>query len=70
MYKSQNPLGDYYRRIKARQGAGETLVATARKFAVMYYNMVIKNEGFNPIQFLEYQEKSKQKNQTFGKNIG
>jgi len=61
LYRSQNPLGDYYRRIKARQGAGKAVVATARKLAVIYYNMVSKKEGFNPNQLLEYQEKYKQK---------
>ena len=61
LYRSQNPLGDYYRRIKAKQGAGKAVVATARKIAVIYYNMVSKNEGFNPSQLLEFQEKYKQK---------
>jgi transposase len=61
LYRSQNPLGDFYRRIKAKQGAGKAVVATARKIAVIYYNMVSKKEGFNPSQLLEYQEKYKQK---------
>lgn len=61
LYRSQNPLGDFYRRIKSKQGAGKAVVATARKLAVIYYNMVSKKEGFNPNQLLEYQEKYKQK---------
>ena len=61
LYRSQNPLGDFYRRIKARQGPGKATVATARKIAVIYYHMVSKKEGFNPSLLLEYQEKYKKK---------
>jgi transposase len=61
LYRSQNPLGDFYRRIKAKQGAGKAVVATARKIAVIYYNMLIKKEGFNPKQLLDFQERYKQK---------
>ena len=61
LYRSQNPLGDYYRRIKSRNGAAKAVVATARKMAVIYYNMIDKKEGFNPSQLIDYQEKHKQK---------
>lgn len=61
LYRSQNPLGDFYRRVKAKQGAGKAVVATARKIAVIYYNMVSKKQGFNPAQLIEFQEKHKQK---------
>ena len=61
LYRSQNPLGDFYRRLKAKQGAGKAAVATARKIAVIYYKMVSEKQGFNPRQLLDYQEKYKQK---------
>ena len=61
LYRSQNPLGDYYRRIKAKQGAGKAVVATARKIAVIYYNMVRNKECVSPSQLPEFQEKYKQK---------
>ena len=54
-------LGDFYRRIKAKQGAGKATVATARKLAVIYYKMISKKQGFNPEQLLEFQKKYKQK---------
>ena len=35
MYRSKNPLGDFYRRIKAKAGPGKAVVATARKIAII-----------------------------------
>jgi transposase len=61
LYNSKSPLGDYYRRIKAKSGAAKAVVATARKLAVIYYKMVSNQEAFNPIALEDYQEKYKQK---------
>jgi len=61
LYKSKTPLGDFYRRIKAKAGAGKAAVATARKLAIIYYKMVSNQEAFNPKALIEYQEKYKQK---------
>lgn len=66
LYKSETPLGDYYRRIKAGSGAAKAVVATARKLAIIYYKMVLNKEAFNPQALVEYQLKYKEKkiNQT------
>jgi transposase len=61
LYKSQTPLGDYYRRIKAASGPAKAVVATARKLAIIYYEMVSKKEEYNPIALEEYQKKYKEK---------
>ena len=61
LYKSQSPLGDYFRRLKAKVGAGKAVVATARKLAIIYYNMVAKKETFNPKAIIDYQKKYKEK---------
>lgn len=61
LYNSKSPLGDFYRRIRAKAGAGKAVVATARKLAIIYYEMVLKKEAFNPNALMEYQEKYKQK---------
>jgi hypothetical protein len=61
LYRSQNPLGDFYRKIKARHGPGKAVVATARKIAIIYYNMVTKKEEYNLDQLLDAQMKHKQK---------
>jgi transposase len=48
LYRSQSPLGDYFRRIKSRAGAGKAVVATARKIAVIYYHMIKNKSAFSP----------------------
>ena len=61
LYNSKSPIGDFYRRIRAKAGAGKAVVATARKLAIIYYKMVLNKEAFNPNALLEYQQKYKQK---------
>jgi transposase len=61
LYNSKSPLGDYYRRIRAKAGAGKAVVATARKLAIIYYKMVSNKEAFNPLALYEYQNKYKEK---------
>lgn len=60
LYKSQNPLGDRLRRIKAKSGPGVATVATARSMAVCFYQMVSKKESFDPAKLEMGQEKYKQ----------
>lgn len=61
LYNSKSPLGDFYRRIRAKAGAGKAVVATARKLAIIFYKMVANQEAFNPKALEDYQEKYKQK---------
>jgi transposase len=61
LYHSKSPLGDHYRRIRAKAGAGKAVVATARKLAIIYYKMVSNKEVFNPLALYEYQKKHKEK---------
>jgi transposase len=60
LYHSKSPLGDYYRRIKSRAGAGKAVVATARKLAIIYYKMVSNKEAFNPKALEEFNHKYKE----------
>ena len=53
LWKAQNPLGDYLRRKKAKSGARQAIVATARKIASIYYKMVTQKVDFDP-QVLKY----------------
>ncbi len=59
--RSKNELGDFYRRIRARSGPKQAVVATARKIATIWYNMVKKQKIFSPRPFAEYQEEYKEK---------
>ncbi|MDP3912712.1 MAG: IS110 family transposase [Bacteroidota bacterium] len=61
LYNSKSPMGDYYRRIRAKSGAAKAVVATARKLAIIFYKMVINKEAFNPCAIEDYQQKYKEK---------
>lgn len=58
---SKSALGDFYRRIRSKAGGQKAVVATARKLAIIFYQMVKKKEVFNPILLIEYQNKAKEK---------
>ena len=60
LYNSKTPLGDFYRRIRARAGAGKATVATARKLAVVFYHMVREKKSYNPEQLIRSQQKYKE----------
>lgn len=57
--QSNNWLGDYFRRMKAKGGHKYAIVATARKLAIIYYKMVRFKQPFNPVDLQSYQEKYK-----------
>ena len=61
LHKSDNWLGDYFRRMKSKGGHKYAIVATARKLAIIYYKMVRYKQSFNPPALEEYQEKTKAK---------
>ncbi len=46
--KSNNWLGDYFRRMKAKGGNKYAVIATANKIARTYYKMVRYKQDFNP----------------------
>jgi transposase len=58
--RSDNWLGDYFRRMKAKGGNKYAIVATANKLATIYYKMVRYKEEFNPVDLKDYQQKYKQ----------
>jgi hypothetical protein len=58
---AKGPLGEFYRKIRAKSGPGTAVVATAHKIAVIYYNMMLKKEAYNPKALIENQKKYKEK---------
>lgn len=56
LHSSKSPLGDFFRRIRARAGAGKATVATARKIAVIFYHMVTEKTNFNPEKLIRSQQ--------------
>jgi len=61
LYRSNNPMGDCYRRLKSRMGAKAAKCAMARKLAIIYYQMVTKKEAFNAELFEKHQASFKEK---------
>lgn len=57
--RSDNWLGDYFRRMKAKGGNKYAMVATANKIASIYYKMVLYKQQFNPLDLYSYQQKYK-----------
>jgi hypothetical protein len=52
-----NPLGHFYRRMAARHGKGTAITATARKLAIIVYNMIQKGQPYQPESLEQYQQK-------------
>jgi hypothetical protein len=57
LWRAQNPFGDYLRIKKSKSGSRAAVVATAKKIASLYYNMIVNKVEFNP----ELLEKGKAK---------
>lgn len=51
---SENWLGDFFRRKRAKGGHKYAIVATARKIALIYYLMVKNKTPFSPLDLTEY----------------
>ncbi len=59
--KSKHPaLGAFYRRIKSRRGSSIAMVATARKLAVLYYNLFTKGLKYVEDGVSRYEERYRQ----------
>lgn len=61
LWNAKNPLGDYLRKKKARSGAGQAIVSTARKIASIYYKLVTEKIEFRTDIMEETQQKYWQK---------
>lgn len=54
------PLNDFFQRIAFKKGRAHAITATARKLAVIIYNMLTKKESYKPIENKQYKERLKQ----------
>lgn len=58
--KDSTPLRDFFQRINFRKGRVSAISATARKLAVIIWNMVVKNKPYhNPVEYLFLDQKRK-----------
>jgi transposase len=53
-------LSAFYKRIKAKKGFKVALKATARKIAVLYYNIMTKGHDFVELGIIKYQQRFKE----------
>ena len=60
LQRSNHWLGQYYRRIKSRSGPLVATKATARKLAIIFYEMVNNRVEFSPILVENYNQKFKE----------
>lgn len=60
--RSQSYLGAYYRKMKYRVGPGKANVATARKLAVLFYNLVMNGTEFKDFGVEYFESKFKERN--------
>jgi len=65
LLSKQPGLGSFARRIKSRRGAGIAIKATARKIAVLYYNMFSKGMEYVEQGIKRYEEKLKEQQLIF-----
>lgn len=66
--RSNHWLGEFYRRLKARQGTKVATKATARKIALLFYDMIKKKEEFNPIPIETYNQHFRERKIKYIKN--
>lgn len=55
--KRDNPLSHFYWRMSSRNGKGTAVTATARKLAIIVYNMLVKRQAYQPEELEKYQQK-------------
>lgn len=57
----KGPLYIFFKRIAYKKGRGAAITATARKLSVIIWNMVVKKQGYQPIETELYNKMIKQK---------
>lgn len=61
LYHSQSPLGEYYRRMKAKLGPPAAITAAAHKLARIIYHMITTGQAFDPEIVAKQDEKQQLK---------
>ena len=56
--ESHCPLGDYFRKVKSREGHGRAIIATANKLAGLFYKLVTEQKEFNYDVYLQATSKN------------
>ena len=59
--KKDGALTRFFKRVAYKKGRGAAITATARKIAVIIWNMIVKKQPYEPVDPQQYQEDLKQK---------
>jgi transposase len=59
--RSKHPLGEYYRKMRAKGGGKYAVVATAHKVAKIYYHILKNKVDYDPQILIDLQQKNKEK---------
>ena len=57
---NKTPIGDYYRRMRARLGGRGAALTTAHKLSRIIYTMLLKKTAYNPGMMIDNQERFKE----------
>jgi len=57
---NKTPIGDYYRRMRARLGGRGAALTTAHKLSRIIYTMLVKKTAYNPGMMIDNQERFKE----------
>ena len=57
LFRSQSPLGDFFRRMRAKRGAPSAITAAAHKLARIVYHMLSRREAYDPTILLGDEKK-------------
>ena len=57
---NKTPIGDYYRRMRARLGGRGAALTTAHKLSRIIYTMMVKKTAYNPGMMIDNQERFKE----------
>ena len=60
IHRSQDPLADFYRRMKARMGPAQAITATAHKMVRIFYKMVTDKVEYDPTLIARDAKKEKE----------
>ena len=63
--KKGDYLSSFFRKIAFKKGRGAAITATARKIAVIIWNMITKKQKYNPIKTEEYLQQQKRRKLKF-----
>ena len=66
--KNDDYLTHFFRKIAYKKGRGAAITATARKIAVILWNMIVRKQSYNPMKTKEYMEQLRQRKIKFLKN--